>query len=70
MGIKNDIRSYIVKEGLTITKLQDLLNQKNQTNYSVQNLSKKIANETLKYSEVIEIADVLGYDIKWDKRKS
>ena len=70
MAIKNDIKSYIIKEGLTITKIKEILNEKNQTNHSVQNLSKKISNETLKYSDVIEIADILGYDIKWEKRKS
>ena len=67
MSIKNDIKSYIIKSGWTISKVQEELNKKNNTNYSVQNLSKKITNETLKYSEVLEIAEIIGYTITWNK---
>ena len=67
MSIKNDIKSYIIKSGWTISKVQEELNKKNNTTYSVQNLSKKITNETLKYSEVLEIAEILGYTITWNK---
>ena len=48
MSIKNDIKSYIIKSGWTISKVQEELNKKNNTTYSVQNLSKKITTETLK----------------------
>ena len=44
MSIKNDIKSYIIKSGWTISKVQEELNKKNNTTYSVQNLSKKITN--------------------------
>ena len=67
MSIKNDIKSYIIKSGWTISKVQEELNKKNNTTYSVQNLSKKITNETLKYSEVLEIAEIIGYTITWNK---
>ena len=67
MSIKNDINSYIIKSGWTISKVQEELNKKNNTTYSVQNLSKKITNETLKYSEVLEIAEIIGYTITWNK---
>lgn len=67
MSIKNDIKSYIIKSGWTISKVQEELNKKNDTTYSVQNLSKKITNETLKYSEVLEIAEIIGYTITWNK---
>ena len=67
MSIKNDVKSYIIKSGWTISKVQEELNKKNNTTYSVQNLSKKITNETLKYSEVLEIAEIIGYTITWNK---
>ncbi len=35
---------------------------------SVPNLSDKLKRGTLRYSEAIELADVLGYDIIWQKR--
>lgn len=68
MSIKNDIKAYIIKSGWTISKVQEELNRRNSTSYSVQNLSKKIANETLKYSEVLEIADIIGYTITWNQK--
>ena len=35
---------------------------------SVPNLSDKLKRGTLRYNEAIELADVLGYDIIWQKR--
>ena len=34
----------------------------------LQNLSNKLNNETIRYTEVKEIADALGYEIKWEKK--
>lgn len=65
MSIKDDIKSYIVKSGWTLTQVQEELNRKNDTNYSVQNLSKKLNNETIKYKELLQIAEIIGYEIKW-----
>ena len=36
---------------------------------SVSNLSAKLQRESIRYKEVVELADVLGYDIVWQKRK-
>lgn len=69
MSIKNEIKSYIVRKGFTLERLNDLVNKKNNTNYTSQNLGRKINQETIKYSEVLEIADILGYDIVWMDRK-
>ncbi|MFR4581613.1 LLM class flavin-dependent oxidoreductase [Clostridium cadaveris] len=68
MGLKEDMKAYIIKSGWSLTKLQEEINKRNNTNYSVQNLSKKINNETLKYSEVLEIAAIIGYKIEWIKK--
>jgi hypoxanthine-guanine phosphoribosyltransferase len=69
MGIKEDIKSYIVKSGWTISKVQDELNKRNGTNFGMQNLSKKINNETLRYNEILQIADIIGYTIEWYQKK-
>ena len=68
MSIANDIKGHIAKEGLNITKVTEMLNQKNDTKYTVQNLHKKINNESLRYSDALEIAEVLGYRIEWVKK--
>lgn len=65
MTIKDDLKSYIVKKGYNVSKLNEELNKKNGTDQSIQNLNKKINNETIRYNEVLEIAEVLGYEIQW-----
>lgn len=65
MAIKDDLKGYIVKKGYNVSKLNEELNKKNGTEQSVQNLNKKINNETIRYNEVLEIAEVLGYRIEW-----
>ena len=69
MGLKEEIKAYIVHSGWTITNLNDELNKLNGTNSSVQNLSNKIRKGSLKYSEVLQIAKIIGYDIKWIKKE-
>lgn len=68
MGLKEDIKAYIVSSGFTITRLAEELNKRNGSDYTVQNLSNKIRKESLKYSEVLQIADIIGYDIEWIKK--
>ena len=64
--IKNEVKSYIVKEGFTMKKIAGLLDNKSKV--ALQNLSNKLARGTIKYSEIKEIAEILGYEIKWEKK--
>ena len=56
-------------EGNNITKIAKLLYKSDGNNYSQQSLSSKLKLGTIKYLEVEEIADLIGYDIVWVKRK-
>lgn len=64
--IKNEVKSYIVKEGFTMKKIACLLDEESKV--ALQNLSNKLTRGTIKYSEIKEIADILGYEIKWEKK--
>lgn len=70
MNIRNEIKSYIVSTGWTIANIVKEINKTkdvdNQT--TPQNLSNKLSRGTIKYIEVIEIANIIGYDIKWIKK--
>lgn len=66
--IKNEVKSYIIKEGFTMKKIASLLNEKSKV--ALQNLSNKLARGTIKYSEIKQIADILGYEIKWEKKNN
>ncbi|MGO0885165.1 hypothetical protein ACTPDI_20545 [Clostridioides difficile] len=71
--MENDYISYIkslfVKENQTIKDINNALNELNNTNFTYENFRKKLANGNIKYSEALEIANVLGYEIVWKKKE-
>ncbi len=69
MNIRNEIKSYIIRTGWTMLNLVEELSQRYGWSSSVSNLSAKLQRESLRYKEAIQIADVLGYDIVWVKRR-
>ena len=68
MSLRSDLKSAIKESGFTMKAVNIELNSRNGTDFSLVNLSKKITNETLRYTEVSQILDILGYDITWQKR--
>lgn len=68
MSIRNEIKAQIVRAGFTMQELVDRLAEEYDWSDSVSNLSAKLQRESIRYKEVVELADVLGYDIVWKKR--
>ena len=68
MNIRNEIKSYIVREGLTMSEVVDRLVEEHGWSASVPNFSGKLQRGSLRYSEAKELADVLGYELVWQKR--
>jgi len=69
MNIRNEIKAYIICTGWTMLNLVEELSERYGWSNSVSNLSAKLQRESLRYKEAIQIADVLGYDIVWVKRR-
>ena len=69
MNIRNEIKAQIVLAGFTMQELVDRLSDEYDWSDSVSNLSAKLQRESIRYKEVVELADVLGYDIVWQKRR-
>lgn len=69
MALKEDLKAAIIKSGFTMTQVVDLLNVKYGRDTSVQNFSAKLKRESLKYTEVQEVLDIIGYTIVWEKDK-
>ena len=69
MSIRNEIKAQIVRAGFTMQEVLELLSDEYGWSNSVSNLSAKLQRECIRYKEVVELADVLGYDIVWQKRK-
>lgn len=68
LPLKYRLKSAIAQSGWTITAVVEVLNDRHNTSLSVQNFSSKMIRGTLKYSEVEEVLDIIGYDIVWKKR--
>ena len=58
---RNEIKSYIVRTGMTMTEVVDYLSDE-------YGWSGKLKRGSLRYGEAVELADALGYDIVWQKR--
>ena len=70
MSIRNEIKAQIVRAGFTMQELVDRLAEEYEWSDSVSNLSAKLQRESIRYKEVVELADVLDCDIVWVKRGS
>lgn len=69
MNIRNEIKAQIVRAGFTMQELVDRLADEYDWSDSISNLSAKLQRESIRYKEVVELANVLGYDIVWQKRR-
>ena len=69
MSIRNEIKAQIVRTGFTMQELVDRLAEEYDWSDSVSNLSAKLQRESIRHKEVMELADVLGYDLVWQKRR-
>ena len=68
-NLRNKIKAYIVRQGMTMQEVVDILSDMYGWSDSVSNLSNKLRRESLRYKEAVQLADALGYDIQWVKRK-
>ena len=66
---RNEIKSYIVRSGYTMQEVVDRLSEDYGWSDSVSNLSNKLQRESLRYVEAVQLADALGYDLVWQKRR-
>ena len=68
-NIRNEIKAQIIRAGYTMQEFLNQLHDEYGWSDSVSNLSGKLQRESLRYREAVELADVLGYDIIWQKRR-
>jgi hypothetical protein len=68
-NLRNEIKSYIVRQGMTMQEVVDVLRDEHGWSDSVSNLSNKLQRESLRYVQAVQLADALGYEIVWQKRR-
>ena len=69
MNVRNEIKAQIIRTGMTMQEVVDLLPEEYGWSDSVSSLSAKLQRESIRYKEVLELADVLGYEIVWQERR-
>ena len=63
-------KSKLALSGMTFTHVISSYNQSSEVPTTISNINNKLSRETIKYSEMVKLADVMGYDIQWIKRDS
>lgn len=69
-NIRNEIKSYIAASGWSLVDIVAKLNESREDSEKTtpQNISNKLTRGTIKYSEVKEIAEIIGFKVVWEKR--
>jgi len=62
-SLRDLIRSLALMEGKTLTRMKIDINHKYNKTDSLENLTNKLRNGTVKITEILEIFDILGYDV-------
>lgn len=65
MDVRNELKSLIAKNGTTLKKICEKLSTETGKSYIGNNITNKLRRKTIKFEEVQEIADALGYRIEF-----
>lgn len=68
--IKWQVKSMLAKQKKTLTEVVDEINKRHpeRKKTTIQNISNKLTRGTIKYSEILEIADIIGVQIWWTEK--
>ena len=66
---KEQIKSLVALRGVTMTQLTDMVSKKTKRNYSLSSLSQKLNRGSIPYNEVMMIADVLGFNVSYERKE-
>ena len=66
MNVREEVKIMLGSKCMTLTELAKKMTELSGKNYSQSQLSHKLANESLKYTEMKMICKILGYRIYID----
>lgn len=67
MLVKEQVKALLAQEGMKMKDLVVELENITGRTYSLQAFSQRLSRGTLSYNEVLQIAEILGYEIKFEK---
>ena len=68
MSVREQIKARLAMENISLTEIASKMTEKTGKNYSMHNLSQKLTSKTLKFEEASLIAEILNYEIKFEKK--
>ncbi len=68
MSIIVELKKILLDANVNLSELAQSLGKRLNKPYSMQNLSNKLRNETITHREMLIIADILGYDLKFVRK--
>lgn len=67
MSVRTTIKTLLLQENMTLTELAKIVSRTTGKQYTVDSLSRKLQNETMKYNEAEMLIKNMGYTIKFEK---
>ena len=64
ISTKHLIKGMLLMRDISLTKLAEELNKRFGYTFTQSNLSRKLSSDTVRWSELRDIANILGYSIK------
>jgi hypothetical protein len=66
MDLADKIKIILIETGIkSWTNFNKVLNDKFETEYTVQNLHIKFKKETIQYKELVKFMDAIGYEVNF-----
>lgn len=69
MDVRSELKSIIAKKASTLKKVCELIEQRKNQKVLPNNITNKLRRKTIKFEEVQDILDVLGYHIEFIENK-
>ena len=70
MDTKEQIKHLLIMANMTMTELCRRMSEKIGKPYSIHNISGKLYRDTIKYSEIKLLYDILGYELVLRKKNA
>ena len=70
ISVREIVKMMLLRRNVSLSSLAKSLNDKYGYNISQSNLSRKLINETVKWSEFQDIAAILVYKVRLDENKN
>ena len=69
MNVREEVKIMLFSKGMTITELAKRMSEMGDKKYTQSLISHKLKSDSLKYSEMKMICEILGYKISIDLDK-